>query len=114
MVIKRKQMPVAQMDKMLGGNGVSRLVELAPKEVMRNLRVLKEITLDPGVSIGNHDHKNETEYFLITQGSGVVNDNGSEIAVHSGDVVVTGNGSFHSLVNTGKRKLVFYAIIVTY
>jgi mannose-6-phosphate isomerase-like protein (cupin superfamily) len=114
MVIQRKQMPVEKKDKLLGGEGVAHLVGLAPMETMRNIRVLKEITLEPGVSIGCHDHKGETEFFIIISGGGRVNDNGKEVDVKAGDVVITGNGSLHSISNTGKRKLVFIALIATY
>ena len=114
MVVQRKQMPVEGKEKLFGGEGIARMVGLAPMETMRNIRVLKEITLEPGVSIGNHDHKGETEYFIILSGGGRVNDNGRETDVKVGDVVITGNGSFHSIANTGKKKLVFIALIVTY
>ncbi|MDR2468678.1 MAG: cupin domain-containing protein [Spirochaetaceae bacterium] len=114
MVIQRRQMPVEETDKLCGGEGIARLVSLAPAETMRNLRVLKEVTLEPGVKIGYHKHEGETEFFLIRSGAGLLNDNGREVMVHAGDVVITGNGSSHSLLNTGKKKLVFYAIIATY
>jgi mannose-6-phosphate isomerase-like protein (cupin superfamily) len=101
-------------EKMRGGEGNAEFVYLINCENEKNIRLLAEITLRPGCSIGNHCHEAETEYYIILSGSGMVNDNGTETPVKTGDVVVTGNGASHAIANTGTVPLVFHAVIVTY
>jgi len=114
MVIHRNEMSRERKEKMRGGEGVASLTHLVNCEGERNIRMLAEITLPPGASIGKHSHETETEYFIILSGSGVVNDNGADAPVKQGDAVCTGNGAFHSITNTGSDPLVFYGIVVTY
>ena len=114
MLIKRNEMKTEVKEKMRGGEGETELVHLVDCANEKNIRMLAEITLEPGCSIGGHSHDNETEYFLILKGEGVVNDNGTEKPVKAGEVVVTGNGASHSLRNNGSVPLVLNAVIVTY
>jgi len=114
MLIKRNEMKTEVKEKMRGGEGKTELVHLVDCENEKNIRMLAELTLKPGCSIGSHSHEAETEYFVMLSGEGVVNDNGTEKPVKAGDVVVTGNGASHSLRNNGSVPLVLHAIIVTY
>jgi mannose-6-phosphate isomerase-like protein (cupin superfamily) len=114
MLIQRKDMHTEVKEKMRGGEGSTAILHLLDCANEKNIRMLAEITLEPGCSIGNHSHESETEYYIILSGSGVVNDNGSEAPVRAGDAIVTGNGASHSISNTGGVPLVFHAIIVTY
>jgi len=114
MLIKRNEMKTEIKDKMRGGEGKADLVHLVDCANEKNIRLLAEITLKPGCSIGSHSHENETEYFLILSGEGVVNDNGTEKSVKAGDAVITGNGASHSIRNNGAVPLVLNAVIVTY
>ena len=101
-------------EKMRGGEGKAEFVHLVDCDNEKNIRMLAELTLQPGSSIGNHSHENETEYYIILSGSGTVNDNGELVTVKAGDSIITGNGASHSISNTGDAPLVFHAIIVTY
>ena len=114
MVIQRCMMKTDVKEKMRGGEGKAEFVHLVDCENEKNIRMLAELTLQPGSSIGNHSHENETEYYVILSGSGAVNDNGNSVPVKAGDSVITGNGASHSISNTGAVPLVFHAIIVTY
>ena len=114
MLIKRNEMKTEVKEKMRGGEGKAELVHLVDCQNEKNIRMLAELTLKPGCSIGEHSHENETEYFLILSGEGVVNDNGTEKPVKAGDVVITGNGASHSLRNNGSVPLALHAVIVTY
>ena len=114
MVIQRKAMTTEVKEKMRGGEGHVDFVHLANCETEKNIRMLAEMTLQPGCSIGKHCHDKETEYFTVLSGSGMVNDDGKEMPVQAGDVIITGNGASHSVVNTGTVPLVLHAAIVTY
>jgi mannose-6-phosphate isomerase-like protein (cupin superfamily) len=107
-------MRIEQKEKMRGGEGTVSLVHLADCEKEKNIRLLAELTLPPGASIGSHRHEGETEYFLVLSGSGLVDDDGTERAVTAGDTIITGGGASHSVKNTGAGPLVMHAVIVTY
>ena len=114
MVIQRDRMKTEIKEKLRGGEGNTQLLHLVDCENEKNIRMLAEMTLQPGCSIGTHRHDSETEYFIILSGSGTVNDNGTEVQVKAGDSIITVSGESHSLRNTGTVPLVFHAIIVTY
>jgi mannose-6-phosphate isomerase-like protein (cupin superfamily) len=114
MVINRNAMRLEKKEKMRGGEGIVSLLHLVECEKETNIRLLAELTLPPGASIGSHRHEGETEYFLVLSGEGLVDDNGTEKAVKAGDAIITGGGAFHSVKNTGTEALVMHAVIVTY
>jgi len=116
MVIHRNEMKSEIREKLRDGKGNATFIHLADcagnKE--KNVRLLSEVTLPPNASIGRHNHENETEYYIILSGSGIVDDNGKEVTVKTGDIVITGGGAFHSIANNGSVPLIFHAIIVTH
>lgn len=114
MIIHRHEMKVELKEKMRGGEGTTTLVNLVDGATMKNARLLSEISLPSGASIGEHRHDSETEYYIILEGTGMVVDNGTEKPVKPGDVVVTGDGASHSIKNTGSVPLKFHAVIITY
>ena len=114
MVNFRNAMKVEVKEKMRDGEGIARLTTLVDGSTQKNARIFAEINLEPGASIGYHQHVNETEYYFIISGTGIVNDDGKEVAVKQGDAIITGNGASHAIKNSGSVPLVFTAVIVTY
>ncbi|MDR0451166.1 MAG: cupin domain-containing protein [Treponema sp.] len=114
MVLQRDAMKTEVKEKMRGGEGSVHFTHLADCGKEKNIRMLAELSLPPGASIGTHRHESETEYFIILSGAGEVDDNGVLRPVKAGDSIITGNGASHSIKNTGSGPLVFHAIIVTY
>ena len=114
MVIQRSEMKIEDKERLRDGEGISHFTFLLDSSNEKNARLFAEITLNPGCSIGYHQHDSETEYFFIISGNGTVNDNGKEIQVSQGDSIITGNGASHSIKNTGTVPLVFHAVIITY
>ncbi|AEF86818.1 cupin 2, conserved barrel [Treponema primitia ZAS-2] len=114
MITKRADMKTEIKEKMRGGEGVVNFTYYAPNDTEKNARMLAELSLPPGASIGRHKHENETEYFIFISGTGIADDNGTEKPVNPGDVMIIGDGGAHSVKNTGSVPLVFSAIIVTH
>jgi mannose-6-phosphate isomerase-like protein (cupin superfamily) len=114
MIVRRNEMRTEAKEKMRDGEGITSITHLADYEKEKNVRMLAEIILPPGASIGNHQHDSETEYYFVLSGSGMVNDDGKDTPVKAGDTVITGGGASHSISNTGDVPLVFHAVIVTY
>ena len=95
------------------GKGTVNIKDLADKEALYNhARLFAHMTVDPGHSIGYHDHEHETEFFYILKGEGQFNDNGTIVTVHPGDVCATGGGNTHSIENTAEEPLEMIALIM--
>ena len=114
MVVHRRDMNTESREKMRDGEGTAYLTYLLDSSTQKNARLFAEISLNPGCSIGYHQHNSETEYFFILSGTGIVNDDGIEVEIKPGDSIVTGNGASHGIKNTGSVPLIFHAIIITY
>ncbi|MDR0628440.1 MAG: cupin domain-containing protein [Treponema sp.] len=113
MIIQRHAMKVEHKERMREGTGTVTITHWVDESTQPHTRLLAELRLPPGASIGLHRHDGETEYFCILAGTGVVNDDGQETVVKPGDVVITGNGASHSIRNAGTEPLVFQGIIIT-
>lgn len=100
-------------EKKAGGNGHT-LVEplLGEKELAGQCGLYAKVSLEPGCSLGYHEHHGESETYYILSGKGAYNDNGAIFEVKPGDVTFTASGSGHGLENTGKETLVFMALII--
>lgn len=76
---------------------------------------IKEIgwmTLQPGDSVGYHQHITNEDAYIIISGEGVFKDSdGKEHAVHQGDITIVRKGESHSLINTGSEPLIFLDVI---
>jgi mannose-6-phosphate isomerase-like protein (cupin superfamily) len=115
MVFHREELVIEQREKARGGEGIATFTHFVEGKgkVQKNTNLLAEITLPPGASIGKHAHTGETEFFIIMEGTGVADDNGREVPIKKGDVMVTGDGDFHSIANNGSVPLVLHAAIIS-
>ena len=96
------------------GKGIIHIKDLTDKEgLYGHGRMFAHIVVDPGCSIGYHDHNHETEFYYILKGEAVFNDNGTEVVLHPGDLGATGYGQCHSLENRTNEIVEFIALIVT-
>ena len=69
-------------------------------------------TLEPGASVGYHQHTDDCEIFFILEGNGkVIVENGEEEKVSAGMCHYCPKGSFHSLVNDSDKELVVFAVV---
>ncbi|MCF7953891.1 MAG: cupin domain-containing protein [Spirochaetales bacterium] len=97
---------------MRGGEGDICIQHIVDKADMKHCRLFSKITIPVNGSIGSHTHENETEYYYILQGEGIVGEKDGDKKVIPGDVVITGNGASHSIRNSGSSDLVFAAVII--
>lgn len=114
MIIRKKDMRTQVRSQMKGGVGDVSILHVVECEDQENIRFIGEMTLPQGASIGDHAHADETEYYIITEGIGIVYDNGEDHKVVKGDVIVTGRGATHRIKNGGHTPLKVFAFIVTY
>lgn len=102
-------------DQMRGGLGQVKVQHyLNPDDFGAKMRLCAKLTIPPGASIGEHAHVQEDEIYLILSGTGMIQEGAAYTRVHAGDVVLTGKGGKHAVVNDGSEPLVIAAIIVLY
>lgn len=115
MIKKKGSQEIEIRENMRGGTGkVTVRHYLKPEEIKARTRLCAELVLPPGTSIGDHDHVNEDEIYIIQKGRGLMIDSGKEVSVEAGDAILTGQGASHSVKNTGTEDLVITAVIMKY
>lgn len=113
MVRKYQDMPVQTREHMRDGDGAVKLTEiLTQKELMGQGRLFSQITLEPGCSIGTHEHKDEAEIFFLLQGEAQADDNGTPVTLCPGDMLYTGPGCYHSIANRSSEPVRLVALIL--
>jgi mannose-6-phosphate isomerase-like protein (cupin superfamily) len=68
---------------------------------------VKSITVDPGQRLSYQTHEHRAEYWVITEGHGVVTLNGVETPCLVGDAFIVEIGDAHRISNTGTAPLTF-------
>ena len=106
-------MRIRREEHMAGGNGHVIIKELLDAEQLNGkCGLYAQVTLEPGCSLGYHEHHGETETYYLTKGAGIYNDNGKEYPVEVGDVTFCAEGNGHGIKNAGEEDLVFVALIL--
>ncbi len=112
MIKKASEMVSTTKVKMREGTGQVIVKGIADEGSVKHCRLFSELRLEKGCSIGEHDHVNETEYYWITAGKGIVTEADGEKVVEAGDLVITGGGASHAIRNEEDEALVFMALII--
>lgn len=106
-------MKTERIENMCGGEGHVIIRHLLDeKQLNGKCGLYAEVTLEPGCSLGFHEHHGESETYYILSGKGIYSDNGKLRIVQAGDVTFTPDGEGHALTNTEKENLVFMALII--
>ncbi|ANW99037.1 cupin [Thermoclostridium stercorarium subsp. thermolacticum DSM 2910] len=115
MVKRASEMKTELREQMRSGKGSVELIHILNREEMKGkVRLFARIVLNPGCSIGLHEHVDEEEAYYILKGKGIVTDNGQTTEVQAGDVILTGDGGTHSIENNGDEPLEFIAVVMLY
>ncbi len=114
MIRKAEEMATELRQNMRGGDGSVEVMQiLKAEELSDNLRLFARMTMQPGASIGVHQHLGEAEVFYILSGTATVEDDGEQKQISAGEILLTNDGGVHSIANTGNEPLVFIAVILT-
>ncbi len=106
MLINFEEIDESVMPEFKGGNK-----EFKAKIFQDNNNKILKGRLEPGASIGIHTHETNSEIIYILEGIGKTIFNDEYTQVESGDCHYCPKGEDHSLINTGKKDLVFFAVI---
>lgn len=106
-------MKTERIENMCGGKGHLLIKHLlGEQELNGKCGLYAEVTIEPGCSLGFHEHHGESETYYILKGQGIYSDNGVLRMVKAGDVTFTPDGQGHALTNTEDTDLVFMALII--
>ncbi|MCC8126924.1 MAG: cupin domain-containing protein [Clostridiales bacterium] len=75
-------------------------------------RVFAQVTLNPGCSIGVHEHHGEFEGYYILSGEALVTDNEETAILTPGDYHMCKDGDSHGIACYGDEALQFIALII--
>ncbi|NLV46160.1 MAG: cupin domain-containing protein [Candidatus Hydrogenedentes bacterium] len=115
MIRKHADMEGEVREHMRGGPGSVTFKHLFKKEEFTaNVRFCAMGVIPPGAGIGPHTHEAEDEVYIITRGSGILDDGRTQSRVSAGDAILTGNGESHAIYNDGEEPLELIAVIACY
>ena len=100
-------------DGLRGGQGTAWVRSLiSGGERLEGVSFVAFVRLEPGASLGYHDHINEGEIYYILTGAGDFYISPSEsIPVSAGDMTYLKPNQGHSITNSGDEDLVMLAIV---
>ena len=106
-------MKTERVEHMCGGSGHVLIKHILDNDQLNGkCRLYAQVTLEPGCSLGFHEHHGESETYYIISGTGIYSDNGTLRMVEPGDMTFTPDGQGHALTNAGEEDLVFMAMII--
>ncbi len=117
-MLKRAEAMVREIkESMRGGDGQVQITHIyKPGEFKGRARMCAKITLEPGCSIGLHEHLNEEEIYYIIRGQAILTDStevGEQI-LNPGDASITLGGQSHAIRNNGSEPVELLALILMY
>ncbi|MDE7315774.1 MAG: AraC family ligand binding domain-containing protein [Mucispirillum sp.] len=81
------------------------------KGIEGKVKAFNHMRLEEDSAIGYHQHIDDLEIYIITEGTGIYNDNGKEIEVTVNDVMLCNKGEYHGIASKN-GKLDFIAVII--
>jgi len=115
MIRRSRDMKEEVRENMRGGDGSVTIRHYFTKdEFTANARLCAKLVIPPGAGIGSHRHDTEDEVYIVTRGSGLLDDGTEEVRVAEGDAILTGNGGSHAVRNDGDEPFEMIAVIACY
>lgn len=112
-MIKHSEREIIRAEHVNGGAGhLLKEALITQQQMGEHCGLFSRVTLEAGCELGYHEHHGETETYYILSGSGIYNDNGTDVEVEAGDVTFCEDGNGHGLRNCGDDDLSFVALIL--
>lgn len=114
-VFKKEDLIEFNRTAIAGGQGEVTGLFAFQRDQALGTHAIKEIawlTIQPGDSIGYHQHTTNEDAYVIVSGEGTFKDaDGTETVVRAGDITIVRGGQSHGLTNTGTEPLVILDVI---
>ncbi len=112
MVTKFESINPMEMTAPRGGKGMAKSF---PYEILKGIdgkvKAFNHMRLEKDSAIGYHQHIDDLEIYIVTEGKGIYNDNGMEVEVGVNDVMLCNKGEHHGLASKDGT-LDFIAVII--
>jgi mannose-6-phosphate isomerase-like protein (cupin superfamily) len=106
---------ISRREKMRDGTGTVLIEHFwKPEELKSSTRLFARLILEPGTSIGFHNHDDEEEIFVVLKGRGRISEGDGTADVMPGDTIRTGDGAGHGVESIGDEPLELLAVILQY
>ena len=113
MIKRAKDIITDSIDGFKGGKGNLKMTRFVTAEdIYDKGRFMGYGVLEVGGTQGYHEHFGEFETIYILEGKAKASDNGTEVILEPGDVLICQDGAGHSLENIGDTELKYMAIIL--
>lgn len=81
-------------------------------DTFNHVKMFSIITINPGCSIGQHEHHDECEIFYCNKGSATYYDDGNEVCLLAGQCAICQDGHSHGVKNDTDTPVEIIAAIV--
>ena len=98
---------------MRGGEGEITWNNFTPEKMPTHVRFMGVATINPGCSVGSHQHFDECEIYFYLAGEATLDDNGTERLAHPGDISICYSGEQHGIANHGTEPVQMLAFVST-
>jgi mannose-6-phosphate isomerase-like protein (cupin superfamily) len=106
MIRKWSELPGVVTERIRGGKGQGSVQTFfKAEEFSTPLCAFNVLTLEPGSSVGYHQHVDSEEVYWILEGQGLAKDNDQTLQLKQGDALLTNDRNFHSIENNGTGPL---------
>lgn len=115
MIKRAEEMVRETRSQMRGGQGDVQIIHLfKPDEFRGKARLYARVILEPGCSIGMHEHVGEEEIYTVIRGEAILTDSSleSEQIMRPGDASLTLSGGSHAIRNDGDETLEIMALVL--
>jgi mannose-6-phosphate isomerase-like protein (cupin superfamily) len=109
----KKEIGKIEIEGAHGGAGRRQLLLSANDSISENIEASTKGFLAPGGIFDWHNHDNIDEFFIVLQGTGIVEfENGAKIEYKEDDLVYMPASVTHKITNTGDVDNIFYFVRV--
>lgn len=77
----------------------------AGDEIDAPVQFINYTVIPPNASFGLHSHENDNEFYVLLEGEGVYQQDGKEIKVKKGDIMMNAPYAEHGIYNTGDKDM---------
>lgn len=112
MLRKKENVRIEEKNLFGGRNSVFANILLETADWKGAGRVFQKVVVPPMCEIGYHVHKGDSEAYYILKGSGIYNDNGTEITLNEGDLAFTPEGCGHGFYNNTDKNVEILALVL--
>lgn len=113
MIRSADEFRVQKVEGLMGGKGHVTIIHFYEPEDFGGIgRLFGKTLIEPGNSVGVHNHEGEQESYYIIKGKALYNDNGKEVEIGPGTLTLCKTGETHGIEAIGDETLE-YAMLIT-